>query len=200
MAEKKKTLITLLILIAIFILIALNLNSLILTQLNNSINNLMVKIQFNFPILLSKILSYLFETSFIFIISLIFAGYLFFKGKRKESIIFILTIILSVLTIYFLKNFFMISRPLNALMLENDFSFPSGHSSIAVVIIGFLAYFFGKKTKINKKFLYSLSILIIVLTAFSRLYLNVHWFSDVLGGLIIGTIWLLFAIFFLEKN
>jgi len=200
MAEKKKTLIILLILIALFLLIALNLNSFILTQLNNSINSFIIKIQISFFILISKILSYLFETFFISIISLIFAGYLFFKRKRKESIIFILTIILSSLTIYFFKTLFMISRPLNALILENDFSFPSGHSSIGLIVIGFLAYFLKKETKINKKLLYFLSISTIILVAFSRLYLNVHWFSDVLGGLIIGAIWLLLALFFLEKN
>jgi len=94
----------------------------------------------------------------------------------------------------------MISRPLNALILENDFSFPSGHSSIGLIVIGFLAYFLKKETKINKKLLYFLSISTIILVAFSRLYLNVHWFSDVLGGLIIGAIWLLLALFFLEKN
>ena len=189
----------LLCLILLFVIISLNLKSAFIPQINDVVNSWVTKIQINFFIALSKAISYLFDTLPVVIFSIIISIFLFFKRKIKGSIIFILTVGLSSLTVYLFKNLCAISRPINALILENAFSFPSGHSSIAVVLFGLLAYALYKKFP-DKKLLVSLiSIFCIIIISFSRLYLNVHWLSDILGGLVIGSIWLLIALFFLEK-
>ena len=189
-----------LILIMSFILLTFNLKSPALIQINNFVNNLMVKIQINFIIIISKVLSYLFETTIVVILSLIFSVYLYLKGRRKESIVFSIAVVLSTLTVYFFKIMFSIARPSNALVLENDFSFPSGHSSIVVIIFGFFACFYCKKFTKNKIMIILISIFSILIVSFSRLYLNVHWFSDVIGGLIIGSFWLLMSLIFFNKK
>jgi undecaprenyl-diphosphatase len=98
------------------------------------------------------------------------------------------------------------SRPDTALYIENTFSFPSGHATIAMSFYGFLTYLlirnFSKwKRKTN---IFFSGFAIIILIGFSRLYLGVHYLSDVLGGYLSGAIWLIIAIslseYFMSKK
>jgi undecaprenyl-diphosphatase len=88
------------------------------------------------------------------------------------------------------------ARPDVAIYVENSFSFPSGHATIAIAFYGFLAYCLIRnsqkwKYKINVFFA---SFITILLIGFSRLYLGVHYVSDVWGGYLAGAIWLIMAI------
>lgn len=98
------------------------------------------------------------------------------------------------------------ARPNVAIYPENSFSFPSGHATIAIAFYGFLAYILIKnakqwKRKIN---IFFTGLILIILIGFSRLYLGVHYVSDVWGGYLAGAIWLIIAIgfseYFLYKN
>lgn len=94
------------------------------------------------------------------------------------------------------KLIFQRQRPGDAVYLENYFSFPSGHATIAVSFYGFLLYYFLRNTKNWQRKLAFLTVgsLIIFLLGFSRIYLGVHYFSDVLGGYLSGAIWLTLSI------
>ena len=71
------------------------------------------------------------------------------------------------------------------------FSFPSGHSTVNVVLYGFLAFLIARDIRPAWRLAVALSAAtLIFLIAFSRLYLGAHWFSDVLGGLAFGSAWL----------
>lgn len=92
------------------------------------------------------------------------------------------------------------ARPDIALYTENSYSFPSGHATIAVSYYGFIAYLLVRKTK---KWKYKINIffglfITILLIGFSRLYLGVHYVSDVWGGFLAGLIWLIIAISLVE--
>ena len=91
-----------------------------------------------------------------------------------------------------LKKLVHVSRPLNPLIVATDFSFPSGHATLAVIFFGLLVYFF--KDQIHSKISRRIFILVCVIATFavciSRLYLNVHWLSDVLAGMALGVFWL----------
>lgn len=93
-------------------------------------------------------------------------------------------------------------RPLNGLILENGFSFPSGHSLSAIFFYGFLIYFVSKYIKNTKlkRILQVLIIVIILLIGFSRIYLGVHFVSDVIAGFVLGLIILIVFINFLYKK
>lgn len=89
-----------------------------------------------------------------------------------------------------------------AVYLEKSWSFPSGHSILAVTLYGFLIYFFWKyfkkwKNKINALFL---GLLIISLIGFSRLYLGVHYPSDVWAGYLVGFFWLIISVGLVESK
>jgi undecaprenyl-diphosphatase len=71
------------------------------------------------------------------------------------------------------------------------FSFPSGHSTINLVLYGFLAFLIARETRLTLRIPVALgAATLIFLIAFSRLYLGAHWLSDVVGGLAFGSAWL----------
>lgn len=101
----------------------------------------------------------------------------------------------SAITVFIIKNIFYRVRPLTeAIYLETSSSFPSGHATMAMALYGFLFYVIWRHDKhhLRNPFIIFLFILII-LVGLSRLYLGVHYFSDVLAGYAIGFIWLLIS-------
>ena len=95
------------------------------------------------------------------------------------------------------------SRPpmVRALIEESGYSFPSGHSYFAVVFYGLITYFWAKhfSNKWHKTGIIILGTGLILVIAFSRIYLGVHYVSDVIGGLMISSAWLMVTVRFLEK-
>jgi undecaprenyl-diphosphatase len=79
-------------------------------------------------------------------------------------------------------------------------SFPSGHIVRAVVIYGLLAFVIQRLGGPGwlRRWAVPLAIAIVLLEAFDRLYLEVHWESDVLGGILLGATFLAAAIAWLE--
>jgi membrane protein DedA with SNARE-associated domain/membrane-associated phospholipid phosphatase len=87
-------------------------------------------------------------------------------------------------------------RPLSAVYIERSFSFPSGHATIAVAFYGFLTYIVMREAKrweakVNICFA---GIALTLLIGFSRLYLGVHYLSDVWAGYLVGALWLIAGI------
>lgn len=85
---------------------------------------------------------------------------------------------------------------------ETGYSFPSGHSMVSTGFYGFLIYLIYKNIK-NKKIKYPLIILLAILIVeigISRIYLGAHYTTDVIGGWIIGIIYLAFFIKYVYKK
>lgn len=97
---------------------------------------------------------------------------------------------------YILKNWFERPRPTTAYYLEHSFSFPSGHATAAVSFYGFVIYylFYKLKSKKIKNIILFFGIIIALLIGFSRLYLGVHYLSDVFVGYLVGLFWLIISI------
>jgi len=72
-----------------------------------------------------------------------------------------------------------------------QYSFPSGHTVLSVVIYGFMAFLLARGKPVRNKIAITLMAAVaIMLIAFSRLYLGAHWFSDVLASLSLGLAWI----------
>ncbi len=153
------------------------------------VNSFMPFIKNGFLTNFSIAVSFIFDIKSIIIISLILSAYFWIKFSKKDSIFFIFTVGLNGGILYILKELIQRARPLNAFVAENSFSFPSAHAATAIVFFGLLIYLISKKSELRSLKLVMLwvSILMVLLICFARLYLNVHWFSDVLGGIAIGT-------------
>lgn len=80
-------------------------------------------------------------------------------------------------------------------------SFPSGHVIRAVVAYGLLAFVVRRMapSPVARALAVPIAIAVIVLIAFDRIYLDVHWESDVIGGLILGAIALLAGTVWLDR-
>ena len=93
------------------------------------------------------------------------------------------------------KALFAISRPeplISSYVIDDSFSFPSGHAIAATSFFGFLALILlqtFKTTSLRVSILF-FAVAIIFLICFSRIYIGVHRPSDVLAGIMAGVIWL----------
>ena len=95
-----------------------------------------------------------------------------------------------------LKLFFHRLRPMPQLALSYGFSFPSGHSFSSMIIYGFLMYITWQAMQRGVKRIAVTAALsmLILLVGMSRVYLNVHWITDVLAGFAFGLAWLIMSI------
>jgi undecaprenyl-diphosphatase len=123
-------------------------------------------------------------------------GILWMWRKRLYILPLLLTIVGAEIFTAISKIIFHRPRPELAIYAEHSFSFPSGHATIAIAFYGFITYIlirhFAKwKTKVN---IFFVGIAIILLIGFSRLYLGVHYVSDVWGGYLVGALWLIIGI------
>ena len=88
-------------------------------------------------------------------------------------------------------------RPLGINLIDaTGFSYPSGHSMVSMAYFGFISYLIYKnlKNKIAKVSLILLLFTVITLIGFSRIYLGVHYLSDVIGGFLLSIAYLMIYI------
>ncbi|MFD2229319.1 bifunctional DedA family/phosphatase PAP2 family protein [Alkalimarinus sediminis] len=117
----------------------------------------------------------------------IFVSLLFFRGYYAAAIHIAVAGIATSLVTHGLKDYFAIARPDLVVSAPLSAAFPSGHTSGAVFFFGLLAAFIAQEMEQKKRWvIYSLFSVPMLLIGLSRLYLGVHWASDVLGGMLLG--------------
>lgn len=130
------------------------------------------------------------------------AYYLFIRKHKWHSIKVPAIAISSLVLMFVLKRLFNRPRPGIPLLYEaKGLSFPSGHALMSVTFYGLLIYIVFKtyRDKDWKWIIISLLILLILIIGFTRVYLRVHYTTDVIAGYCIGFLWLVFAIWFLNR-
>lgn len=169
----------------------------LIRQLDIFVLSFAEQIRTPFLTLFFKGITYLGEWTVILPVALLVSAILILKNKRKQEAVLAFISLGGLGVAFLLKNFIHRARPAGGLLNETSFSFPSAHAVISVVFYGFIIYLLLPKIK-NRK-LKALKIfagsLLILLIGFSRLYLGVHYLSDVSAGYVIGFIWFLIGVY-----
>jgi undecaprenyl-diphosphatase len=121
------------------------------------------------------------------------AGFCFLKRWRRAGMLAIVMVGTWVLNDS-LKEAFQRARPdpFFGILPPHNYSFPSGHALFSFCFFGFLAAIFipQLKSRSQRFAAWTLVAIIIVLVGFSRVYLGVHYPTDVVGGWLVGLAWL----------
>ena len=133
---------------------------------------------------------------------LLIVYFLFIKKHRWYSIKVPVIALGGLLLMFFLKQFFNRPRPLVPLLEPvKGLSFPSGHALMSMSFYGLIIFLVWENitNRFWKWFLTTLLLLFILLIGFSRIYLRLHYFSDVMAGFAAGIIWLSLSIWSVRR-
>lgn len=149
------------------------------------------------------VITFFASRNFITAAALTLIFYFLFVRKHKWYSLRVPVIALgSILLNLILKFFFNRPRPLLPhLVPSSGLSFPSGHAMVSASFYGLLIYLVHRHVthKIWRIVLIILLAIFILLIGFSRVYLHVHYASDVLAGWAAGLLWVMLAIHLLER-
>lgn len=123
------------------------------------------------------------------------------KDHRLYVAGFVVSLFGATASAYVLKLLIARPRPVAPLpaLTETTFSFPSYHAVAAVAFYGFVAFVLCRLYPERKRTVCTLAILIMLALGASRLYLGVHFPTDVLGGYALGALWLWLGVWVTKK-
>ena len=137
------------------------------------------------------------------LVGTIFVSMVLYVLNRKRYLMTLLfSVVAGQLIIMALKT--IVSRPrptsVSPIVFENSFSFPSGHAFVVFSFFGLTAYFIYKHLRLSwqRVLIVVAMTLLVVIISFSRVYLGVHWPTDVLASYAAGGAWLTAMITSLE--
>jgi len=139
----------------------------------------------------------------VLVIALCAALFLYFVLKHRiELILFVSVLVGTPIINQILKQFFHRARPdLHRLIEAGGYSFPSGHAMNAFAVYGIIAFLLWHHipTHLGRTILILISSGFIIMIGASRIYLGVHYPSDIIGGYFASAFWLSSAIWFFQK-
>ena len=138
-----------------------------------------------------------FFASDIVIISIVVLSmlYLFVENKKMKSLLVGLTISSSMATYLFFNMAIRRARPIYISIIESRFSYPSGHTTASITIYGLFLYIInkGNYSKRVKRLLSAICLFFMIFIPISRLYLGAHFISDVIGGLLLASLFVVIS-------
>jgi undecaprenyl-diphosphatase len=122
---------------------------------------------------------------------------LFFRDRARWALFLVLTTLLGGLMNRLLKAYFERERPdlAEAIRHATGYSFPSGHAMGSTIVFGALAYLALRHFHRwrERSAALALAISVVFAISLSRIYLGVHWITDIVAGIAAGTVWVLFV-------
>ena len=132
---------------------------------------------------------------------ILLAWFFFRRNKLFFAKVFVLSLS-SLGLMWLLKNIIQRARPDNPLLeMVSGYSFPSGHALMSMVFYGLLIHIIRHEVsnRLVSGVASFLLLLLILMIGFSRIYLRVHYTTDVLAGLSAGFIWLILSLWIIKK-
>ena len=170
------------------------------TGLDNSIYNIIISSKSDAMTTFMTIITMMCNTEFIIVATLLLV--LLIKNKKIGGMIASNVVLCSVINTI-IKHIFLRPRPVGIKLIEQGgYSFPSGHSMMAVAFYGLLIYIIWntKWRNVWKIFTTTLLVILILLIGISRIYVGVHFASDVIAGLSISLSYLIIFIELIYKR
>ncbi len=150
-----------------------------------------------------KAITFLGSSYFLVPANLLLILFFVLRKNKQMALLTGFTGVSSLLLMSLLKRLFQRHRPDDPLVAGiTNYSFPSGHSFMSVAFFGLLIWLSALyiQKKLLRNALIFLLALVIFLIGFSRIYLRVHYITDVVAGLTFGTAWLLACLFLMRKQ
>lgn len=198
--NNKKEVIT----IGISTLLFMSLSILVLTNttlyIDTQVHSFILDIRSNSLTNILSLLTNLAGATFLLALSIIL---LLTMKKKKNAMYIFLNLTCSFFINELAKNIFERSRPIGLnLIEETGLSYPSGHAMIGLSFYGFIAYLLYKNSdnKKHKKIIILSTILLTAIIGFSRVYLGVHYLTDIIGGFLLSIIYLTIFIKITQKE
>lgn len=158
------------------------------------IYNIIIKIKCKPLTYFFRLITFFCSTLFMFIVSILI---MIFSKNKKNAFYIVLNILICVVLNQCFKIIFSRARPVDInLITALGFSFPSGHSMVSLAFYGFIIYILihRKISKKKKKLYTTLLTILILLIGISRIYLGVHYASDVCAGYALSMAYLIIYI------
>ncbi len=146
--------------------------------------------------------TFLGDPTVLLLLCLGFRSWLLQSNRRQEANNLGIAAIGAIGFNFILKVLFARARPVlwDRIIHVGHHSFPSGHAMVSIVVYGYIEYILMKQFPQYEKQISTLTVALITAIGFSRLYLGVHWLTDVTAGYATGLIWLIFCISKLETQ
>ncbi len=122
--------------------------------------------------------------------ALLIVLFLWLHKKIRHMIQFILTLSVGAFVIWLIKISVHLPRPEGGLVSASGYSFTSGHAAYAVIFFSLIVYSYKSHIKSRglRRLFIAVNVLAALVVGMSRVYLGVHYFTDVLGGFLVGAL------------
>jgi undecaprenyl-diphosphatase len=132
----------------------------------------------------------------IFVFSVLILCILLYKKLYQDMLLYVYSVAGANVVFVTIKMIVQRLRPDCNLIFVSGYSFPSGHATMATAMAVAVYIIFSKRVNkpVMRVFLFTACLIWIVMIAFSRIYLDVHWLSDVLAGIGLGLFWVTFVV------
>jgi undecaprenyl-diphosphatase len=150
-----------------------------------------------------RFISFLGKHTFLIPVIFLLIGWFLFKKNKWMAIRTAAVLLSSLVVMAILKSLIQRHRPPDPLVDGiTNYSFPSGHAFMSVAFYGLLIWYatIYIQTKWLRKMVIFFLLLAVAAIGFSRIYLRVHYATDVIAGICIGFVWLDFCLWFIDKK
>lgn len=191
--KKKKVLIPLGVLSLLFIILTILVCTNTIEPLDNAVSSFIISIR---SPELTNTMNIITNISGSYALIVFTTLFIILIKKKKYPLAITINLIAVFITSQLAKAIVERDRPLDMLVSAPGYSYPSGHSMVGLAYFSFLSYLVIKyiPNKIVKIILPIVFTITILLVGFSRIYLGVHYLSDVLAGFLLGAIYLIIFI------
>lgn len=170
---------------------------------DNQISSLFKSAETAFGTSIMNAITFLGNHKFLIPANLLIIAILLYKKRKADALRVTIVALSSLAIMSMLKRLFQRNRPDDSLVHGiTNFSFPSGHAFMSITFFGLLIGFIISDWSPGWKKTFSITILLllILLIGISRIYLRVHYTTDVVAGWLFGILWLLFVLSIIPKT